>query len=109
MKTTTHSNTFVLRSKNDYISRARSWQSTTSANAIRNQANIWASKSGWAISDRAWSCYAELRELRIEGAALTKESEYRRYDKIWRKFCKSDRFGLAVFVQQFVLKVDMWC
>lgn len=100
--------TFTNRSTDHYISRARSWQSTSHAQKIRNEANLWASKVGCPISDHAWSCYAELRALREEGRTLTKENEFRRFDKIWDSFCKSDRFGLAVAVNNYVCKVDPW-
>lgn len=101
--------TFVMRSADHYISRARSWQSTSNAKKIRNEANLWASRYNCSISDHAWSCYAELRALKEEGRSLTKESQFRRYDKVWDAFTKSDRFGLAVAVQSYVAKVDPWC
>lgn len=108
MKPIASNNTFIIRSSSDYITRARNWQSTSRAQKIRNEANLWASKVGVSISDHAWSCYSELRALREEGRALTTESEFQAYDKMWDSFCESDRFGLAVATQHYVLKVDPW-
>lgn len=109
--TTTSSSTFVLRSADHYISRARSWQSTSHAKKIRLQANTIACKSGISISDHAWSCYAELRALRKEGRELQDngtEEQFTAYDKNWYEFTASDRFGAALCVDRFVHKVDPW-
>ena len=109
--TTTSSSTFVLRSTDHYISRARSWQSTSHAKKIRLQANTIACKSGISISDHAWSCYAEFRALRKEGRELQDngtEEQFTAYDKNWYEFTASDRFGAALCVDRFVHQVDHW-
>ena len=80
-----------------------------SKKSLRNYSTIAQSKvntlSGkYAFSPVAWNAYAELLALREYAKDCKKNSDYKLYNKMYNRLVNSDRFGLAIYVEQQMLR-----
>ena len=58
----------------------------------------------YEFTAKAWNAYAELLALREYAADCRKNSDWRLYEKMYNRLVNSDRFGLAIYVEQQMLR-----